>query len=120
MAVGPLNIGPSAVKGVPSRARNVSRFFATLWLAPAALILRRRSVTSWTVKPDWRVITTRLASLKVRFSSTIASVFSERFTAFSNYGPTRRIRVEPAALRPQPPLAVHANEDLVALLACPG
>ena len=30
MAVGPVNMGPSALKGVPSRARNVSRFFVTL------------------------------------------------------------------------------------------
>ena len=30
MAVGPLNKDPSAVKGVPSRARNVSLFLATL------------------------------------------------------------------------------------------
>src|SRR5688572_20685020 len=57
---------------------SASRFFATLYWAPASRIFKRRSVDCATERPLLRVTTTTLVSVKTFFSSSTRSAFCER------------------------------------------
>src|SRR5215218_2681887 len=68
---------------------SASRFFATLYWAPASRIFRRRSVDCAPERPWLRVITTTLVSEKTFFSSSTRSAFCERSMPTPNYRPER-------------------------------
>jgi len=79
-AVGPFSSGLTPSKRVPSRARVARRFFATLYVAPAARIRRRSSLTSATVRPLFWATSTKEVSAKTVASEATNSRFSVRST----------------------------------------
>ncbi|CAH2601647.1 protein of unknown function [Rhodovastum atsumiense] len=108
-AVGPFSSGLTPSNRVPSKASAASRFFATLYVAPAARIRRRRSVASATVNPLGWVTTTRDVSAKTDASEATNACFSVRSKTRLLFGLMRVDRIRPGCPMGRPDTQKRAD-----------